>query len=46
MNKKTGKIFVKWSKGIKSFWIVGNALEFAATIRDKYGEEPFIFDEI
>ena len=46
MKQNKGKIIVKWSKGRKSFWQVSNALEFASDIRTKYGEEPFIYDEI
>lgn len=43
MNK--GKIIVKWSKGTRSFWLLGNALEFANHIKTQYKESPFIYDE-
>lgn len=41
----SGRIFVKWSKGKKSFKKIGNALEFANKIRMEYNEIPFIYDE-
>ena len=41
-----GKVFVSWSKGKRSFRDVGNALEFASFVKEKYNEVPFIYDEI
>lgn len=43
MNK--GKIIVKWSKGFRSFCLLGNALEFANRVKIQYKESPFIYDE-